>query len=177
MSDIDELIEGSELDPNFLYSTLRERIVEHVFIGDALRRLWQLGITDVEVLHSEFDAGGYDLVMSYRKVVRHIQLKTTLSSGKAANTKLSLKLAEKPSGCAIWIIVSPDLMIESFLWFGGLPGEPLPDLSAMKTAKHSKGNADGVKTERPNHRVVPRGRFEVLSSLDLVLARLFGHLS
>jgi len=26
-------------------------------------------VTDVEVVRSEFDAGGYDLVMSYRKVV------------------------------------------------------------------------------------------------------------
>ena len=48
-----------------VHSTLREQIVEHVFMGDALRRLWQLGMTDVEVLRSEFDAGGYDLVMSY----------------------------------------------------------------------------------------------------------------
>lgn len=48
-----------------IHSTLRERIVEHVFVGDALRRLWQLGVTDVEVLRSEFDAGGYDLVMTH----------------------------------------------------------------------------------------------------------------
>lgn len=43
---------------HFLHSTLRERVVEHVFVGEALRLLWQLGITDVEVLRSEFDAGG-----------------------------------------------------------------------------------------------------------------------
>ena len=61
-------------------------------------------MTDVEVLRSEFDAGGYDLVMSYKKIVRHIQFKTTSVNGKAANIKASLKLMEKPSGCIIWIL-------------------------------------------------------------------------
>src|SRR5690348_2044567 len=48
---------------DYLHSTLRERIVEHVFVGEALRQLWKRGARDVEVLRSEFDAGGYDLVM------------------------------------------------------------------------------------------------------------------
>src|SRR5262245_59321341 len=38
------------------HSTLREHIIEHVFVGDALRTLWRRGIMDVEVLRSEFDA-------------------------------------------------------------------------------------------------------------------------
>src|SRR3954452_20974615 len=99
----------NDASQHYIHSTLRERIVEHVFVGDTLRRLWQLGVTDVEVLRSEFDAGGYDLVMSYRKVVRHIQFKTVLVDGKAASTKISLKLLEKPSGCVIWIVVTQAL--------------------------------------------------------------------
>ena len=51
---------------SYVHSTLRERIVEHVFVGDALRALWRLGGHDVEVLRSEFDAHGYDLVMARR---------------------------------------------------------------------------------------------------------------
>lgn len=53
----------SELAMHSLRSTLRERIVEHVFVGEALRNLWRRGIADVEVLRSEFDAHGYDLIM------------------------------------------------------------------------------------------------------------------
>src|SRR5260370_29586722 len=94
-------------NPHYAYSTLRERIVEHVFVGEALRQLWQRGVTDVEVLRSEFDAGGYDLVMSLRKVVRHIQFKTIMVGGKAANVNVSMKLMEKPSGCVIWIVITP----------------------------------------------------------------------
>ena len=62
-----------------IYSGLRERIVEHAFVGDALRLLWQDGVVDVEVLRSEFDAHDYDLVMAQGRVVRHIQSKTGTS--------------------------------------------------------------------------------------------------
>lgn len=163
-------------DAHFRHSTLRERIVEHVFVGDALRRLWQLGVLDVEVLRSEFDAGGYDLVMSRGKVTRHIQFKSVTMDGKADRTSISLKLMEKPSGCVIWIVVTPKLDTHSYLWFGGLPGEPLPDISAMQVAKHTKADATGIKAEKPNHRVVPRSRFVQLDTLDKVLHRLFGDL-
>ena len=44
----------------------------------------------------------------------------------------------------IWILVNPDLAFASFLWFGGPPGEPLPDIRHLRIAKHTKGNADGV---------------------------------
>ncbi|CAB3805334.1 hypothetical protein [Pararobbsia alpina] len=47
-------------EQHYVHSVLRERIVEHVFVGDVLRRLWQRGVTDLELLRSEYDAGGYD---------------------------------------------------------------------------------------------------------------------
>jgi hypothetical protein len=64
------------LEAHSFHSTLRKRIAEHVFIGEALRALWRRGIMDVEVLRSEFDAHGYDLVMGRGAIVRHIQFKT-----------------------------------------------------------------------------------------------------
>jgi hypothetical protein len=147
---LDDLTE--EANPHFIHSTLRERIVEHVFVGEALRRLWQLGVTDVEVLRSEFDAGGYDLVMARGRVTRHIQFKTKIVGGKTDEVKISLKLMDKPSGCVLWIVVTPDLLFDHYLWFGAGPGEPLPDINAFAVAKHSKGTAQGEKNERPNHR-------------------------
>lgn len=157
---------------NYLSSTLRERIVEHLFLGEALRWLWQRGETDVEVLRSEFDAGGYDLVMSCKKIVRHIQLKTTVVNGKAANIKASLKLKDKPNGCIIWIFVTPKLKLDHYRWFG-LPDQPMTDIENMKRAKHTKGNAKGIKAERPQHRIIPKGKFVELRSLDEVMERLF----
>jgi hypothetical protein len=113
-------------------------------------------------------------VMSYRRVVRHIQFKSVMEDGKAANVKVSLKLMEKPSGCVLWIVLSRKLELKSYRWFGGAPGELLPDIRDLKKAKHSKGNAAGIKLERPDHRIVPRGRFKQLETLDAVLTRLFG---
>jgi hypothetical protein len=161
-------------ETHFLNSTLRERIVEHVFVGELLRRLWQRGITDVEVLRAEFDAGGYDLVLARGKVIRHVQFKTMRVGGSAKSVKLGLKLADKPSGCVLWIVLSPALEFDHFLWFGAAPGLPLPDIQSLKVARHTKGNAAGVKLERLGHRVIPLGRFTRLDTMDGVIGKLFG---
>jgi len=168
---------ADEKSMHSIHSTLRERIVEHIFVGEAMRWLWQHHKTDVEVLRSEFDAGGYDLVMSLEKIERHIQLKTSLFDGKAADIKASRKLMDKPGGCIIWILVTSGLEIHSYRWLGGLPGQPLPDiLAGTVTAKHTKANAKSVKAERPDHRVIPLSKFDHLFSLDDVMVRLFGPL-
>ena len=68
----------ASIDMHSHHSTLRERIVEHVFVGEALRTLWRRGITDVEVLRSEFDAHGYDLVTLAERL-RHLDLRDAQS--------------------------------------------------------------------------------------------------
>jgi hypothetical protein len=170
----DDRLLDTETDPHSFSSTLRERIVEHIFIGEILRRLWQVGVVDVEILRSEFDSGGYDIVLSYLKVVRHVQFKTMRLGGKRVSVNVNIKLADKPSGCVIWIIIDDELQFKHYHWFGGLPGEPLPEILGGKTGKHSKGDSTGKKAERPNQRLVPLSRFERLDTLDQVLARLFG---
>lgn len=167
-------ITEDEKSMHSLHSTLRERIVEHVFVGEVLRWLWQRGLTDVEVLRSEFDAGGYDLVMSYKKIERHIQFKTTLVNRKTSNIKASRKLMDKPSGCIIWISVSHKLELVSYRWLGGPPGEPFPDIRLMNEAKHTKGNAKGEKAVRPEHRIIPRANFDPPCSFPEIMERLFG---
>jgi hypothetical protein len=167
---------GTEVDQSE-YAMLRELIIEHLFIGEALRNFWRRRITDVEVLRSEIDAFGYDLVMSRGKIVRHIQLKTMKLGGKADDIKVSLKLMKKPSGCVVWIVVDPTtLNMESFLWFGGAPDECLSNITDLKAARHAKGDASGKKKERKDHRLVKRSAFEKVKALDGVLAKLFGAL-
>jgi hypothetical protein len=51
---------------------------------------------------------------------------------------------------------------------------PLPDLSGMKVTRHTRGNAKGLKAERPGIRTVPLTRFGSVANLGLV-TRLFGH--
>jgi hypothetical protein len=45
-------------DRQFTHSTVGARIVEHIFVGEVLRKLWRPGLTDVEILRPEFDAHG-----------------------------------------------------------------------------------------------------------------------
>lgn len=161
-------------DRHFTHSTLRERIVEHVFIGDVLRTLWRRGVTDVEILRPEFDAHGYDVVMSRGTVVRHVQLKTQ-AAGKVS---VGRALSEKPSGCVVWIGLNKDtLELGPFLWFGGLPGAPLPDISGYPNPRRSTHNAEGVRPLRKNHHVLPPAAFAKLKTLDEVVVRLFGNIA
>lgn len=155
-------------------SVLREIILEHFFIGEVLKRLWQKRIFDVEVLRSEFDAGGYDLVVSRGDLVRHIQLKSRLSSATSRSVSVGLRLTQRPSGCVIWMVVSETLEFEKFLYFGREAGEPLPDLCEFKVTKHVKANKDGVFLEKPGHRIVPASKFETLKTLDQVIEKLLG---
>jgi hypothetical protein len=167
---------GTDIDAHSLHSMLRERIVEHVFIGEMLRMLWRKGVMDVEVLRSESDAYGYDLVLCRADVVRHVQLKTMRLGGKAREVKVGLRLAEKPSGCVVWIIVTDNLDLDHFLWFGGQPGEQMPGIHDLKVAKHTKGNALGEKLERPLHRVVQARAFERIVRIETLAERLLGEL-
>lgn len=156
------------------HSTLRENIIEHLFAGEILRRLWQREILDAEILKSEFDAGGYDLVLSCRNVTRHIQLKVSRLGGSRADVNVGTRLMSKPSGCVLWIIVDDALVFREFRHFGSLAGHPLPDISQMKIVKHTKGDSDGKKNERANHRVVPKKCFTTAADMDALLQWLLG---
>jgi hypothetical protein len=154
-------------------STLRERIVEHLFIGDVLQYFWQRNELDVEVLRSEFDSGGYDLVISKASVTRHIQLKTSIEGGSRKDVSVSINLEDKLNGCVIWIVVDGSLNRVSYYWLGSPPSGTL-NISGYKVTKHSKGNSEGKKAERPNHRTIPKSAFEHLKTLNEVVEKLFG---
>jgi hypothetical protein len=155
-------------------SSLREKVIEHVFVGELLRVLWRRGCYDVEVLRAEVDRGGYDLVLECNGVLRHVQFKSSHWASKVAAVSAHLRLADKPSGCIIWVLFDQATMeLGPYLWFGGLPSAQLPWLGD-KVARHSKGDSLGRKAERPNHRVVRRSRFTILQSIDAVAMMLFG---
>lgn len=161
-------------DVHALHSTLRESIVEHLFIGTLLRRLWQARVFDAEILKSEFDAGGYDLVMTWRDITRHIQLKVTREGGRRADVNINLRLAEKPSGCVVWIFVDDALEIVSYRWFGQGAYEALPNVSHLPVVKHTKGTSEGVKNERAAHRLLRKSAFKPVADIDTLLRLLLG---
>lgn len=160
------------------HSVLREIILEHLFVGRLLQRCWQEDVYDVEVLRSEFDSGGYDLVVTRGAVTRHIQLKALRVGGKRRHFDIGLRLAARPAGCVIGIVVDNDLEALHYLWFGGqTPESALPSIDDCPAARHTKADSTGVKSARYGLRRVPISRFEKLGGMDAVICRLIGDLT
>ena len=135
--------------------------------------MWRSNQRDIEVIKGEVDRAGYDLVLESNGFVRHIQLKSSFIGSKVRNVSVSTKLLAKPGGCVIWLEFDADtLKIERYLWFGGEPGQALPDLGA-KISRHAKANSNGVKSERPMHRELSKSRFQAISDVGQLLIRLF----
>ncbi len=162
------------MDADTLYSSYRERLIEHLFVGEVLKELWLSGVSQVEVLRAEVDGAGYDLVLERGSIVRHVQLKAARKGGKRANVGINIALAEKPSGCVVWVYFNPETMkLGPFFWFGGPPGEPLPPLGD-KVGRHAKADSTGRKAERLNIRLVPKSRFARVDTIADLVFRLFG---
>jgi hypothetical protein len=62
----------------------------------------------------------------------------------------------------------------TYLFFGQDAGQPLPTLDDFSVAKHTKGNKDGVKAERPAIRVIPKGQFTAIGTTTELAIQLFG---
>jgi hypothetical protein len=163
-----------EASPHSVDSSLREQALAHIFLGQLLAFMWRNGGRDIEVLKSEVDRGGYDVVLESNGVIRHVQLKSSFRGSKVREVDVSTKLLSKPGGCILWLEFDREsLAIERFFWFGGKTGTALPDLGP-RVSRHSKGNSEGEKAERPIHRILTRGRFEALVNIDEVVEKLFG---
>ena len=154
----------------------REKLIEHLFVGELLKLSWINGDCQLEVAKPEVDNSGYDVIAEANRVVRHIQLKTSYIGGKTSRQKVHVKLAEKPSGCVVWIYFNEDtLELGPFYFFGGKPGEPLPGIEGAKVARHTKGDQVGYKAERPNIRELNKGVFTCFESVEALYSILFGN--
>jgi hypothetical protein len=157
------------------HSSFREKLVEHLFVGELLKLAWRNDSCDVEVASPEVDNAGYDLIAEANGVIRHIQLKASFVGSRTATQKVHLRLADKPSGCVLWIYFNSEtLELGPFLFFGGEPGQKLPDVTGARVARHVKGNKSGYKAERPNIRVINKGQFTRLDSMQEIYVALFG---
>lgn len=163
------------VDPHSEHSAIRERITEHAFLADLCRELWRRGKYEMEVLRAEADTAGYDLVVTVEGITRHIQLKAKTAEGKPSQWKISERLLDKPNGCVVILFVrQEDLLTEKYAFFGAIPGGKLPDITDAQKAKHTKGNAMGVKLCRKWHRKIGISKFEIFDNISELADKLFG---
>lgn len=71
----------TQTSPDSLRSSHREALLEHLFAGEIMRRLWIAGVERLEVLKPQVDDSGYALVLEAGSIVRHIQLKSDAGWG------------------------------------------------------------------------------------------------
>lgn len=154
-------------------SVAREKILEHRLVSNLAVLMLQQGL-ELDVLRSEFDANGYDVVLEAAGVMRHLQLKASVQGGARNTVSVNVRLRSRLSGCVVWLIYDPETLgITGYRWFGGRPGEPLPSLGT-RFARHTRGNAQGEKAARIGHRLLARASFETLDGLPDLAERLFG---
>ena len=168
----------AESDIHSRRSSYREMLLEHLLAGEVMQHLWVAGVGSMEILKPQVDDSGYDLVLETGGIVRHVQLKSSFRGSKVRDLNVSLALASKPSGCVVLVRFDPKtLALGPFGYFGGAPGQRLPDLAGYKMARHTKGDATGLKKFRPNLKCVPISRFEMVNTVKELTTKLFGRMS
>ena len=165
----------TSINPHAAYSQLRESITTHAFLAAIGTEIWRRGHFDAEILRSEFDAGGHDLVITVNGVTRHIQLKATNLSGKRTSWDASRRLADQPSGCVVVLHVDDQsLQVHQYGLFAGPPGCPLPDPTGARGSKSAKGGTMGQRAARSDRWEVPKGRFDLHEQVAELYDALFG---
>lgn len=158
-----------------LHSSYREMVLEHLFVGEVMRYCWQHQRPRIEILKSQVDNSGYDIVLESNSITRHVQLKSSHVGAATSGVGIHIELVKKPSGCVVWVYFEPDtLELTHFLWFGQAPGQPLASLECFKTRRHTKANAQGFKAERPNIKYLTKAAFQRLDTIEDVVKALFG---
>ncbi|MBB3107903.1 hypothetical protein FHS24_002437 [Psychrobacter luti] len=162
------------MSKHFEHSSFREKLIEHLFIGEMLKLSWLKDDCQLEIIKTEVDNAGCDVVLEDNNIIRHIQLKTSKLGAKASGQKVNVRLATKPSGCIVWIVFDENtLELCSFYFFGAEAGRPLTGLENAKVAKHTKANVDGLKAERSNIRILNKGQFTRYDSIEDLYKVLF----
>jgi hypothetical protein len=165
----------SQADAHCTRSSHREALLEHLFAGEVMKHLWRRGDWRLKILKPQVDDSGYDLVLEANAIIRHVQLKASFRGSTVRETSINTALAAKPSGCVVFLWFDKDsLDLGPFAFFGAAPARPLPNISALKVARHTKANALGVKSERANIRTIPLSKFERVDAIDQLVTRLFG---
>lgn len=157
---------------HYTNSTEREKLIEHLFISDILKIAWLgEGSFVYEISKPEVDGYGYDLIIEKGDLIRHVQLKTKIISGKTANWKAHISLAKKRSGCIIVIMFDEQLKLGPFLFCGGSCSEGIQ--LSEKIATHTKHNKEGIRGLRDNIRVMSKSAFREIATLDELLKVMF----
>ena len=134
-------------------STYIENLMRHHFIYDVSRLLLLRQDPElVTVLRSEVDDAGVDLVMTFRKVTRQIQMKTLAKATTNNPYSVAESLSGIAGGCVIWTCYDRETLNPTHYHLMGGPGSaPMRDLTQFPQATKKK---NGVKVPRAGYRTI-----------------------
>ena len=146
--------------PNYISQNSRffENLLEHRFLFDLRRHL----VLDpnprlVNVLKSEVDAFGFDLVLSVGNRSLHIQMKTRSGVPPKTAYDLSEALWKLPSACAILMLYDPSKLEPTSYYVLGFPMPPIENFPSSE-----RGGFRKVKMQRSNHQRLSLGQLAAL---------------
>jgi hypothetical protein len=159
-------------------SQRRENLVEHCLVAALLQDAWMRRGQSLDILRSEVDAAGYDLVLVCNGVTRYVQVKSSKSDARTGFQPVNGRLADVDGGCVVWARVKEvpeDNRIDLAYWFyGNAPGQRLDRLVGLRPARHTRANAMGEKPLRENTFRVNKGLFRRLTGVEELSDTLFG---
>ena len=87
----------------YLASSTLEKLLEHRFIAGLATHLGCRGTREFDVLHSEVDAFGHDIVLECQGAIRHIQLKAMVREGMRRESRSRWRGVRRAasSGCTM----------------------------------------------------------------------------
>lgn len=103
-----------------------------------------------------------------------MQLKSSRADAKTSTVTVNAKLADKSGGCVVWLIykeVGQRVKLD-YLFFGNSPTERLN--LGDKVGRNTRANSKGMKSERPNTRVIPKKSFKNVKGIAELFECLFG---
>lgn len=135
--------------PDFIAQNSRffENLLEHRFLFDLRRHLvLRPEPLLLNVLKSEVDAFGFDLVLSVSERTYHVQMKTRSGAPPSNSYDLAESLWRLPNACAIWMLYDSTTIEPTTYYLLGNPWPPLEDFVASDRSGFRK-----VKMQRANH--------------------------
>ena len=155
-------------EQHYRHSSYREKLLEHLFLAELLQVGWfRNPERRIEVVRSEVDDSGYDLLLEYEGRRRYVQLK---SNKKATAPDVNVQLGNKEGGCVVIIVVeepgenSTQRYELTYRFFGARVPEKRPALG---------GEIGGRKRNNPNKRRVYLKWFDPACNVTELFDKLF----
>ena len=176
-------------------SASREKPVEHILVRELLKRSRRRGNCSIEMAKPEVDRAGYptrrktpsfragsnhDLIGECNGHVRHIRLMSSYRGSRTARQAVNLLLAEKPSGCVVWVYFDSDsLELGTFLFLVAILSRncripiltnPQSTPREMRRASRPRNPTTGSSTKVNSRRPIQSEVSGITSSATLELA-------